>query len=86
MLEIYKSCIILFRPNLDLVPQVLPKTKINFEPYQMTDHTYVVVQVYGWFNFKFSSILSIFILNYISLHIIIKLVCSSRTFLQEKRL
>ena len=45
LLEIYKSCIILFRPNLDLVPQVLPKTKINFEPYQMTDHTYVVVQI-----------------------------------------
>jgi len=83
LLEIYKSCIILFRPNLDLVPQVLPKTKIDFEPCQMTDHTYVVVQVYGWFNFKFSSI---FILNYISLYIIIKLVCSSRTFLHEKRL
>ena len=45
LLEIYKSCIILFKPNLDLVPQVLPKTKINFEPCQMTDHTYVVVQI-----------------------------------------
>ena len=60
LLEIYKSCIILFRPNLDLVPQVLPKTKINFEPCQMTDHTYVVVQIYGWFNFKFSSIIVYF--------------------------
>ena len=60
LLEIYKSCIILFRPNLDLVPQVLPKTKINFEPCQMTDHTYVVVQIYGLFNFKFSSIVVYF--------------------------
>lgn len=60
LLEIYKSCIILFRANLDLVPQVLPKTKINFEPCQMTDHTYVVVQIYGWFNFKFSSIIVYF--------------------------
>ena len=81
LLEIYKSRIILFRPNLDLVPQVLPKTKINFEPCQMTDHTYVVVQIYGWFNFKFSLLLSIFILNYISLHIIILIILKACLFL-----
>ena len=61
LLEI--NIIILFRPNLDLVPQVLPKTKINFEPCQMTDHTYVVVQVYGWLILNFPLLLSIFILN-----------------------
>ena len=42
-----------------------------------------------WFKFtaglilNFPLLLSIFILNYIRLHIIIKFVCSSSTFLQK---